>query len=148
MRTWATVATALWCVTIGTQEVAGQNQEAVEELGDLMTRFVEAWREGDGDALADVFAMDEGRILWVTGEADGEAASSMTFRAAVERDRPRPSYGRSGWRIASVDIVNDEMALAKLEIEDGDVLSIDYMLCYRINGRWKIVANTFVITPS
>lgn len=145
MRKWIPVATALWCMTIGTQELAAQNQSAVEEISDLMTRFVNGWREGDGDALVDVFAMDQGRILWVGGEAPREAVNSMTFRAAVERDRPRPTYGRTGWRIASIDIVNDEMAVAKLEIEDGDVLSVDYMVCYRINGQWKIVANTFVI---
>ena len=147
MRTWVAAAAAWSCGAAGAPEAAAQNREAVEELGQLMTRFVEAWREGDSQALADVFAMDEGRILWVGGAANSEQARSMTFRAAVERDRPRPSYGRTGWRIASLDIVNDEMAVAKLEIEDGDVLSIDYMLCYRINGQWKIVANTFVITP-
>jgi hypothetical protein len=110
-----------------------------------MADFVRGWREGNVDLLSSVVAMEEGRITWVSGNGADERVSSMTFRAAIERNRAHPEYGRDGWELQALDIVGDELAMAKLKIPEGDTVNIDYMVCYRVAGAWRIVSNTFVI---
>lgn len=116
-----------------------------DELRRVMADFVRGWREGDAALLSSVLAMDEGRIAWVSGQGADERVSSMTFRAAVDRGRVHPEYGREGWEILSLDIIDDELAVAKLRILEGDAVNIDYMVCLRVAGQWRIVSNTFVI---
>lgn len=115
------------------------------EIRQVMDDFVRGWREGDAELLSSVLALDEGRITWVTGQGTEERVSSMTFADAVARDRAHPEYGRDGWELLSLDVVEDELAFAKLRIPEGDTVNIDYMVCFRVSGRWKIVSNTFVI---
>lgn len=122
------------------QEVAGRS-----ELRSVMDDFVRGWREGDAELLSRVVDMDEGRITWVSGQGANEQVESMTFAAAVARNRTHPEYGRDGWELVSLDVVDDGLAFAKLRIPEGDAVSIDFMVCYRVAGTWRIVSNTFVI---
>lgn len=122
-----------------------QSTDSKEAVTRLMEDFVRGWREGDAQLLSRVLALDEGRITWVSGQGSDESVGSMTFRAAVERDRKHPDNGSEGWQIFSLDVVNDELAVAKLQIPEGDAVNIDYMVCYRVAGEWRIVSNTFVI---
>lgn len=139
----------------GTQTVAAlclaakpsmaQSADSKEEVEQLLGDFVRGWREGDAELLSRVLALDEGRITWVSGQDREESVASMTFRAVLEPNRKHPSYGSDGWEIVSLDVVSDELAVAKLRIPEGDVVNIDYLVCYRVAGEWRIVSNTFVI---
>ena len=124
---------------------AAQEVTARDELTQLMDDFVRGWREGDVELLSGVVAMDEGRITWVSGQGGNERVASMTFQAAIDRNRTHPDYGREGWDLVMLDIVDDELAFAKLRIPEGDVINIDFMVCYRVAGQWRIVSNTFAI---
>lgn len=125
---------------------ASAQDEAVEaEIRQVMDDFIRGWREGDAELLSSVLALDDGRITWVSGQGADERVSSMTFGDAVARDRAHPDYGRDGWELLSLDVVDDRLAFAKLRIPEGAAVNIDYMVCYRVRGQWKIVSNTFVI---
>lgn len=124
---------------------AAQNMDAQEELRQVMDAFVRGWREGDAALLSSVVALDEGRISWVAGEGSDERVGSMTFREALDRGRVHPDYGREGWELVTLDVVDDELAFARLRIPEGDLVNIDFMVCYRVAGEWRIVSNTFVV---
>ena len=120
----------------------GPSREALEKV---MADFVQGWREGDRAILGRVFEMTNGRITWVSGDTPDQRVSSMTFRAAVDRDRQHPDYGTDGWRIVWLNVIDDELATAKLEIMDGEQVSVDHMICQRVGGQWRIVGNTFAV---
>ena len=82
-----------------------------------------------------------------SGEGDEEVVNSMTFQAAVDRGKTNPAYGVDGWEIVEMDVIQDELAMVKLEIQFGKHVSVDYMICYKVRGEWKIVSNTFVTWP-
>ena len=130
------------------RQLVAQDVPVRDELRSVMDDFVRGWREGDAELLSSVVDMDEGRITWVAGQGADEQVGSMTFAAAVARNRTHPEYGRSGWELASLDVVDDQLAFAKLRIPEGDVVNIDFMVCYRVAGEWRIVSNTFVIQPN
>lgn len=133
----------VFCLIPGTL-MAEPSQRTRDELHQVMADFVQGWREGDADRLGRVFAMAEGRIHWVSGEGDEEVVKSMTFQAAVDRGKTNPAYGLDGWEILSMDVLDDELAMVKLEIQFGKYVSIDFMICQKVRGEWRIVSNTFV----
>ena len=61
-----------------------------------MDDFVRGWREGDAELLSSVVDMDEGRITWVSGQGVNEQVGSMTFAAAVARNRTTQSMAAMG----------------------------------------------------
>lgn len=124
---------------------AAQEVSAEEELRQVMDAFVRGWREGDAALLSSVVATDEGRITWVSGEGSEERVGSMTFREALDRNRVHPDYGREGWELVTLEVVDGELAFARLRIPEGDLVNIDFMVCYRVAGERRIVSNTFVV---
>lgn len=124
-----------------------QAQTGHPELERLMSDFVKGWREGDADLLSTVVAPAEGRLTWVSGDGADQKVEAMTFQAAMDRDRANEDYGLDGWRILDIDVVDDNLAFVKLEVLETSVVNIDYMVCYRVAGEWRIVSNTFAIRP-
>lgn len=145
-RTAVIVAISCFALSAG-QPAWAQDGEARDEVERVLADFVQGWRDGDAETLARVFALDAGYVQWVSGDGDDERAAAMTFRDIVARDRDHPDYGLSGWEIVSLDVVEGELAVAKLAIHEGGVVNVDYLVLYRIAETWKIVSNTFVIVP-
>jgi hypothetical protein len=141
-RLWLLLATLF---ILGPQPTPAQSTQDKEGLEQLMADFVRGWREGNVELLSKVVEMEEGRITWVSGDGADERVGSMTFRSAVERNRSHPEYGLDGWELQALDIVDGQLAMAKLKIPEGDHINIDYMVCYRVAGERRIVSNTFVI---
>ncbi len=130
---------------LGVEPASAQHETVEAEIRQVMDHFVRGWREGDADLLSSVLALDDGRITWISGQGADERVGSMTFGDAVARDRAHPDYGADGWELLSLDVVDDQLAVVKLRIPEGEAVNIDYMVCYRVRGQWKIVSNTFVI---
>jgi hypothetical protein len=139
-----TLAASL-ALPFGASPAAAQEETHEEEFRRVLADFVLGWREGDAEILSRGLALDEGRITWVSGQGDDQIVGAMTFGDAIARNRDHPDYGREGWEVASLDVVDDKLAVAKLRIPEGDVVNIDYLVCYRVAGNWRIVSNTFVI---
>ena len=51
-------------------------------------------------------------------------------------------------KVLSVDIVDDTMAMVKLDFKTSKTHYIDYLVMYKRNGQWKIVNKTFVARPN
>ncbi|NRA62507.1 MAG: nuclear transport factor 2 family protein [Psychrobium sp.] len=49
-------------------------------------------------------------------------------------------------KILSVDIVDNQMAMVKLQFDTPKNLYIDYLVMYKRNNEWRIVNKTFVAT--
>jgi hypothetical protein len=47
-------------------------------------------------------------------------------------------------KILSMDILQGELAVVKVELKAGEKLFIDYLSLYKINEEWKIVNKVFV----
>ncbi|MEM9101519.1 MAG: nuclear transport factor 2 family protein [Pseudomonadota bacterium] len=47
-------------------------------------------------------------------------------------------------KILSVDVVDDKMAMVKLDFDTPKNHYIDYLFMYKINPQWKIINKTFV----
>lgn len=47
-------------------------------------------------------------------------------------------------KLLMVDIVDDKMAMVKLDFQTTKTHYIDYLVMYKRNGEWKIVNKTFV----
>lgn len=47
-------------------------------------------------------------------------------------------------KILSMDVLQGELAIVKVELKAGDKLFIDYLSLYKINEEWKIVNKVFV----
>jgi len=50
-------------------------------------------------------------------------------------------------RVLSVDIVDDKMAMVKLDFDTPKNHYIDYLVMYKRNEQWRIVNKTFVAHP-
>jgi hypothetical protein len=67
----------------------------------------------------------------------------MTFAENLEGRRAQPEYGRT-WRVVMLDVVDDQLAAAKLEISRAGGSCVDYLLLQKIAGKWRIVTKAFV----
>jgi len=47
-------------------------------------------------------------------------------------------------KILSVDIVDDKMAMVKLDFDTPKTHYVDYLVMYKRNNQWRIVNKTFV----
>jgi hypothetical protein len=123
-------------------QAEGRDDEA--RIREVLSTYVSAWREGDVDRLARVFAAEHGRVMWLSGDGADQALASMTFQEILDRgSRPNPEYGLE-WDVLSLDVLDGQLAVAKLYISRGGGSYIDYLTLQRIAGEWRIVNKTFV----
>ena len=140
-------AMALVCAclpTVYTPGLAAQSVSDEDRIRTVLEHYVIGWREGDVERLGKIFAADEGRILWLSGNPGHETLTSMTFGQALQRHRPQPEYGRT-WNILALDVVDGRLAVAKLDISRDGGSYIDYLVLQKIAGEWRIVTKTFVV---
>lgn len=117
------------------------HQQAVRAV---LEDYVVGWRDGDVDRLADVFAPN-GAVTWPSGSGADAVLNTMTFEQVLARGRrPQPEYGRE-WRVESLDVLDDGLAVARLYISRSGGHYIDYLTLYRIGDRWRIVSKTYVM---
>lgn len=141
---------ALWvcsmmCLMGGdAMNLTGQESSDVERIRETIERYVVGWRTGDLELLGEVFAVDEGVVLWRTGDAGQEALDGMTFGEILARgSRQNPKYGEP-WEILSLDVVDKQLAVAKVDISRNGGSYVDYLVLYKLAEGWRIVTKTFV----
>ena len=109
----------------------------------VVESYIAGWREADTELLATVFAVDEGRVLWVSGDAPGEELKSMTFADVLRDRKPQPEYGLR-WRIIASDVIAGKLASVKVHISRKGGSYTDLLVLQKIDDRWRIVTKTFV----
>lgn len=144
MRTWVIVSFLV------AGALATPNRSAAQEAGDsaavsaVVEEYVRGWREGDVEALADVFEPAEGVLLWTSGGAGAARLNGMTFQEILDRgSRPNPSYGLET-TIEHIDVVDGQLAVARVFISRSGGSYTDYLVLYKLDAGWRIVTKTFV----
>lgn len=123
-----------------------QVQEASDEdrIRKILNDYITGWREGDVERLSRVFAVEQGRVMWISDQSGKEELQSMTFGDVLKRQKSQPQYGLE-WEVLSLDIVDGKLAVAKLHISRAGGSYIDFLVCHKISGDWRIVNKTFVV---
>ncbi len=128
---------------IQTSSVLAQETTDKELIHKMLSNYVEGWREGDEAKLRSVFALDEGRVVWIATADGKEKLQAMTFEKIVQRGKKQPAYGLE-WDILALDIIDGRLAVAKLEISRKGGSYVDILTCHKIEGQWRIVNKAFV----
>lgn len=128
------------------QSMIAQGLEPVADqalISKVVENYIVGWRHGDVELLSQVFALQEGRVLWIRKEADDEQLNSMTFQEILEKRKPQPEYGKE-WKILSSEVINGKLAYSKVFISRKGGHYIDLLVLQKLNGQWRIVTKTFV----
>ncbi len=99
---------------------------------------------GDQDRLARAFYLDDGHMKFVVKNDDGSEELRVVTLAEFRGWMDKPNTADRVGRILAIDIVDDEMAWVKFQIDFEGGQFIDYLLLYEIGGEWSIVNKMFV----
>jgi len=145
MKTKIVSAALTLGLAAGSAPAAAQVGADSVEIRDVVEDYIVGWRTADEALLASAFATDQGVILWPSGDPGEETLNGMTFGDVLARGRrPNPAYGER-WRILALDIVDGELAVAKIDISREGGSYVDYLVLYKLGGGWRIVAKTYVV---
>lgn len=134
----------LLLVSLDAGHAAVAAASAADEIRRVVEDYIVGWREGDSEILSRVFELDHGYVIWVTtDEAGASTVDSMTFRDIVARGKAAgPAYG-SRVEILAIDVTDDAVATAELEIAFAGGTYVDHLTLYRVGDAWKIVTKAF-----
>ena len=118
------------------------SQAAVaSSVEDALDAYVEGLRIGDVKTLGEVF--------FATGQfcrASLGAIRCTSFADSLPSWVEKPDPKARG-KVVAKEVVGDSMASVTYELEFGGDSYIDYLLLYKKEGRWVVVAKTTFIKP-
>jgi len=101
----------------------------------------------DQALLAKAFDMEFGHVKMniIDKESGKETIRSLTLKEFSGFFKKATA---DNWqaKILSVDIVDDKMAMVKLDFDTPKTHYVDYLVMYKREGQWKIINKTFVAT--
>ena len=112
---------------------------AATSVEDALDTYVEGLRIGDASTLREVFLADGQFCRANLGEI---RCSSFAEALPSWVEKPDP---KARGRIVSKQVVGDSMASVTYELEFNGDSYIDYLLLYKKEGRWLVVAKTTFI---
>jgi hypothetical protein len=100
---------------------------------------------GDQALLNKAFDMDFGHIkMNIVDKKTGEdTIRSLTLKefSGYFKEATKDLWQA---KVLSVDVVDDKMAMVKLDFDTPKTHYIDYLVMYKRSGQWKIINKTFV----
>jgi len=131
----------LFSTSAKAQAVTSDEYQAVV---DTAYRYFNGAANGDQELLANAFDMDFGHIKMIKTNKDDkqETIHTLTLKEFSKFFKEATS---ETWQadIISVDIVDNKMAMVKLDFNTPKTHYIDYLVMYKRNGNWLIVNKTF-----
>lgn len=122
--------------------VTGDEYQAVV---DTAYSYFTGAANGDQKMLAQAFDVDFGDVKMInvdkeTGKETIRTVGLKEFAGYFKKAT------QDTWQadVLSVDIVDDKMAMVKLNFETSKTYYIDYLVMYKREGAWRIVNKTFV----
>lgn len=112
---------------------------AATSVEDALDTYVEGLRLGDANMLGEAFFAD-GQFC----RANLREIRCSSFAEALPSWVKKPDPKTRG-RIVSKEVVRDSMASVTYELEFNGDSYIDYLLLYKKEGRWLVVAKTTFI---
>ena len=102
---------------------------------------------GDQQLLAQAFDMEFGhmKMVSINKETGKETIRSVPLKefAGYFKKATKDTWQAN---ILSVDIVDDKMAMVKLDFHTPKTHYIDYLVMYKRENEWRIINKTFVAT--
>ena len=101
-------------------------------------------QRGDSEQMARAFDMENGHFKMVRRSDEGDEVAVFTlaeFAGWADGPIESPNEGR----IVMVDIVEDQMAFVKFELEGETRTFIDYFTLYKANDAWAIINKTSAV---
>lgn len=120
------------------------------KIKQTVLNYYEGYIYADLNKLALAFDTLAGHMKYVKAEADqAEKVGVVPANELIKRWAGRGTYNaeqiaQSGYKIESLDILDDKLAMVKIALQAADKSYIDYLALYRVNGEWKIVNKVFV----
>ena len=133
MRRFTATLTTFAALAVMSQAAAATSVEGA------LDAYVEGLRIGDVSTLAEVFFADGQFCRANLGEI-----RCSSFAEALPSWVEKPDHRTRG-RIVSKEVVGDAMARVTYELEFNGDSYIDYLLLYKKEGRWLVVAKTTFI---
>lgn len=100
---------------------------------------------GDQALLASAFDLEFGHMKYVKvdEETGKEIIATVPFEELVNVFKKEM---QDTWaaKLLMVDIVDDSMAIVKLDFQTSKTHYIDYLVMYKREGSWKIINKTLV----
>ncbi len=100
---------------------------------------------GDQKLLSEAFDMDFGHVKMVVID---KVTGKETIRSVTLKDFANyfKKATKDKWtaKILSVDIVDEKMAMVKLDFNTPKTHYIDYLVMYKRDNNWRIINKTFV----
>jgi len=126
------------------ESVTGKEYQAVVNTA---YNYFNGAANGDQELLAKAFDMDFGHVkmIVIDKETGKETIKSVSLK---DFSKYFKNATKDKWqaKVLSVDIVNDKMAMVKLNFETSKTHYIDYLVMYKRENNWRIVNKTFVAT--
>ena len=129
-------------MTSNANPVIGSEYEAVVATA---YRYFNGAAKGDQAMLSQAFDFDFGHVKMInkdkeTGKETIRALGLSEFAGFFKKAT------KDVWeaKVLSVDIVDDKMAMVKLNFETPKTHYIDYLVMYKRENNWKIINKTFV----
>lgn len=117
-----------------------------QQVIDTAYNYFKGVAEADQTLLSQAFDMDFGHIKMIKVEKEGEGeieSINSLLLSEFATFFKQPTKDKWEADILSVDIVEDKMAMVKLNFETPKTRYIDYLVMYKRNGQWKIINKTF-----
>jgi len=120
----------------------GKEYQAVVETA---YNYFNGAANGDQKLLSKAFDLDFGHVKMITvnNETAKETIRTVTLK---EFSGYFKKATQDTWvaNILSVDIVDDKMAMVKLDFDTPKTHYIDYLVMYKRENEWRIINKTFI----
>lgn len=127
---------------VDAKSVASKEYQAVI---DTALNYFHGAAKGDQELLAKAFDMEDGHIKMLredkaTGKQSIKTVTLKEFAGYFKQET------KDTWEadVLSVDIVDDKMAMVKLNFETSKTHYIDYLVMYKREQGWRIINKTYV----
>ena len=112
---------------------------------DTAYRYFEGAANGDQKLLAESFDIEFGdvKMLRTDKETQKEFIRTVSLKefAGYFKQATKDTWQA---KVISVDIVDDKMAMVKLDFQTPKTHYIDYLVMYKRDNKWRIVNKTFI----
>lgn len=113
-----------------------------DEIRAFLTHYFDVLQHQDMVLFDKVF--HPGCVLYSTQNGQTVVRSCQAYREMVQgRASPTSLNAPRLDKINMIDLLSDEMALAKVELRLFDNIMVDYLSLHKVDGQWVIMAKHF-----
>lgn len=129
-------------ITSHAEPVTGKEYQAVVETA---YNYFNGSANGDQELLSKAFDMEFGHVKMISVDKDtGEETIRTVPLKEFSGYFKKATKDTWSANILSVDIVDNQMAMVKLDFDTPKTHYIDYLVMYKRGNEWRIINKTFI----